>query len=71
MVAEGTDKIAAIILETIVGTNGILMPPDGYLRGVRELCDEFGILLIADEVMAGSRGPASGSPSTTGTSCPT
>ncbi|CCH73666.1 Aminotransferase class-III [Nostocoides australiense Ben110] len=53
MVAEGTDKIAAIILETIVGTNGILMPPDGYLRGVRELCDEFGILLIADEVMAG------------------
>lgn len=53
MLAEGSDKIAAIILETVVGTNGILVPPAGYLEGVRALCDEFGILLIADEVMAG------------------
>ena len=45
--------IAAIVLETVVGTNGILVPPDGYLQGVRELCDEHGIVMIADEVMAG------------------
>src|SRR4051794_11362692 len=50
---EGPSTVAAVILETIVGTNGILMPPDGYLAGVRELCDEFGIVMIADEVMSG------------------
>src|SRR3954451_14888098 len=50
---EGAHTIAAIFLETIVGTNGILIPPDGYLRGVRELCDRYGILMVADEVMAG------------------
>jgi taurine--2-oxoglutarate transaminase len=50
---EGPSTIAAIILETVVGTNGILVPPPGYLPGVREICDEFGIVLIADEVMAG------------------
>ncbi|MEO7236443.1 MAG: aspartate aminotransferase family protein [Lapillicoccus sp.] len=53
IVAEGSHTIAAVILETVVGTNGILVPPDGYLAGVRALCDEFGILYIADEVMAG------------------
>ena len=50
---EGAATIAAIILETVVGTNGILVPPPGYLAGVRELCDEHGIVFIADEVMAG------------------
>jgi taurine---2-oxoglutarate transaminase len=50
---EGPHTIAAFILETVVGTNGILIPPDGYLQGVRELCTKHGILLIADEVMAG------------------
>jgi taurine--2-oxoglutarate transaminase len=50
---EGAHTVAAILLETVVGTNGILVPPDGYLAGVRALCDEHGILLIADEVMAG------------------
>lgn len=50
---EGPHTIAAIILETVVGTNGILVPPPGYLHGVRDLCDRHGILLIADEVMAG------------------
>ena len=50
---EGAHTIAAIILETVVGTNGVLVPPDGYLTGVRQLCDEFGIVMIADEVMAG------------------
>ena len=50
---EGPGTIAGFILETVVGTNGVLVPPDGYLQGVRELCDRYGILMIADEVMAG------------------
>ncbi len=50
---EGPQTIAAFILETVTGTNGILVPPDGYLQGVRALCDKYGILLIADEVMSG------------------
>lgn len=50
---EGPQTVAAIILETVVGTNGILVPPPGYLEGVRAICDEFGIMMIADEVMAG------------------
>jgi taurine---2-oxoglutarate transaminase len=50
---EGGHTIAAFIMETVVGTNGILIPPDGYVRGVREICDRHGILLIADEVMSG------------------
>ncbi|MDG4798293.1 aspartate aminotransferase family protein [Micromonospora sp. WMMD1082] len=50
---EGPQTIAAIVLETVVGTNGILVPPDGYLAGVRELCDRHGIMLIFDEVMSG------------------
>jgi taurine--2-oxoglutarate transaminase len=50
---EGGHTVAAFILETVVGTNGILIPPDGYLKGIRELCDRHGIMLIADEVMAG------------------
>jgi taurine--2-oxoglutarate transaminase len=50
---EGPNTVAGIILETVVGTNGILVPPDGYLAGVRELCDRHGIVWIADEVMSG------------------
>jgi taurine--2-oxoglutarate transaminase len=50
---EGPATVAAIVLETVVGTNGVLIPPDGYLAGVRELCDRYGILLICDEVMSG------------------
>jgi taurine--2-oxoglutarate transaminase len=50
---EGPNTIAAVILETVVGTNGILVPPEGYLAGVRELCDRHGIVMIADEVMSG------------------
>ncbi len=50
---EGPQTIAAILLETVVGTNGVLVPPPGYLQGVRETCDEHGIVMIADEVMAG------------------
>ena len=50
---EGGHTIAAFIIETVVGTNGLLIPPDGYMQGVRELCDRHGIMLICDEVMAG------------------
>jgi len=53
IVFEGPHSIAAVVLETVVGTNGVLVPPPGYLAGVRALCDEFGILYIADEVMVG------------------
>lgn len=50
---EGPSSVAAILLESIPGTAGILVPPEGYMRGVRALADEFGIVLILDEVMAG------------------
>lgn len=53
IILEGAGTIAAIIMETVVGTNGILVPPPGYLAGVREICDRYGIVYIADEVMAG------------------
>ena len=50
---EGAHTVAAVILETIVGTNGLIVPPDGYLQSIREVCDRHGIVLICDEVMAG------------------
>lgn len=50
---EGPQTIAGLILETVVGTNGILVPPDGYLAGIRDICSRYGIIWIADEVMAG------------------
>ena len=50
---EGADTIGAILIETVVGTAGVLIPPDGYLAGVHDLCDRYGIVYIADEVMAG------------------
>jgi len=50
---EGPHTIAAMIIETVTGTNGVLIPPDGYLPGLRRLLDKYGILLICDEVMAG------------------
>jgi taurine--2-oxoglutarate transaminase len=53
LMVEGPGNVAAIMLEPVVGTNGILVPPDGYLQGVRERCDRHGIVMIADEVMAG------------------
>jgi len=53
LMVEGPQTVAAIMLESVVGTNGILVPPPGYMAGVREICDEFGIVFIADEVMAG------------------
>ncbi|GFZ33733.1 putative aminotransferase [Clostridium zeae] len=53
IIYEGPDSIAAIVLETITGSNGVIIPPKGYLPGVRALCDEFKILMICDEVMTG------------------
>ena len=53
VIFEGGDRIAAIILETVVGSNGIIIYPKNYLKGVRKICDEFGIMMICDEVMAG------------------
>lgn len=50
---ENPESVAAVILETVVGTNGLLVPPDGYLQSIRATCDKYGILLICDEVMAG------------------
>ena len=50
---EGPDTIAAILVESVTGTNGIIVPPDGYLPGVRRLCDRYGIVMICDEVMSG------------------
>lgn len=53
IIYEGPDSVAAIVMETITGSNGVIIPPKGYLPGVRKLCNEFGIMMICDEVMAG------------------
>lgn len=50
---EGPESIAAVMMESVTGTNGIIIPPDGYMQGVRQLCDKYGIVMIADEVMSG------------------
>jgi len=50
---EGPQTIAAFFVEPVTGTNGLLVPPDGYLRGVRDICTKYGILMVADEVMSG------------------
>jgi taurine--2-oxoglutarate transaminase len=50
---EGAETIAAILMESVTGTNGIIIPPDGYIQGVRAMCDKYGIVMIADEVMSG------------------
>lgn len=53
IIYECPDTVAAIVMETITGSNGVIIPPKGYLPGVRKICDEFGIMMICDEVMAG------------------
>ncbi len=50
---EGPESIAGILMESVTGTNGIIIPPEGYMQGVRKLCDKYGIVMIADEVMSG------------------
>ena len=53
IIYEGSESVAAIFLETVTGSNGVIIPPKGYLKGVREICDEFGIMMVCDEVMTG------------------
>jgi len=53
MMYENPNAIAAVFLETVTGTNGIIVPPQGYLQGLRKLCDKYGILMVCDEVMCG------------------
>ncbi len=50
---EGPETIAAVLMESVTGTNGVIIPPEGYMQGVRSLCDKYGIVMIADEVMSG------------------
>lgn len=50
---EGPETIAAILIESVTGTNGVIVPPAGYMQGVRALCDKYGIVMICDEVMSG------------------
>lgn len=52
IIYEGADNVAAIVMETITGSNGVIIPPEGYLPGVRKICDDW-IMMICDEVMAG------------------
>ncbi len=53
IIYEGPESVAAIVIETITGSNGVIIPPKGYLPGLRKICDDYGILLICDEVMTG------------------
>lgn len=53
IIYENPDAVAAIVMESVTGSNGIIIPPKGYLQGVRKICDEFGIMMVCDEVMAG------------------
>ncbi len=53
LAAEDASRVAAILIEPVIGSNGVIVPPPGYLAGLRAICDEFGILLIFDEVMTG------------------
>jgi taurine--2-oxoglutarate transaminase len=50
---ENPESFAAIFLETVTGTNGLIPPPNGYIQGIRKICDKYGILMVCDEVMAG------------------
>lgn len=50
---EGPQNIAGILMESVTGTNGVIIPPEGYMQGVREICDKYGIMMICDEVMSG------------------
>ena len=71
LLREGPDTVAAVILEGVVGANGVFVPPPGYWPMVRAICDRHGVLLIADEVLSGFGRTGAGSPSTTTASRPT
>src|SRR5262249_50972564 len=68
---RGPETVAAVLMEAMIGGSGMIVCQDGYLRGVREICDRHGIALIFEEVMTDSAGPAPGSPASTGTCCRT
>jgi taurine--2-oxoglutarate transaminase len=53
IIYENSTTVAAIFLETVTGSNGVIIPPKGYLKGIRAICDEFGIMMVCDEVMCG------------------
>jgi len=53
IIYEGAQSVAAIFIETITGSNGVIIPPKGYLKGLRKICDDYGIMLVCDEVMTG------------------
>lgn len=53
IIYEGAESVAAIFIETITGSNGVIIPPKGYLKGLRDICDDYGIMLVCDEVMTG------------------
>jgi taurine--2-oxoglutarate transaminase len=53
MMYEGPQNIAAVFIESVTGTNGLIVPPDGYMQGLRALCDKYNILLVCDEIMSG------------------
>jgi len=53
IIYENPNSVAAVVMETVTGSNGVIIPPEGYLQGIRKICDEFGILMIVDEVMTG------------------
>ncbi len=53
LIYEGADSVAAIVVETVTGSNGVIIPPKGYYPGLRAICDKYNILLICDEVMTG------------------
>lgn len=53
IIYEGRESVAAIFLESITGSNGVIIPPKGYMKGIRKICDEFGIMMVCDEVMTG------------------
>jgi taurine---2-oxoglutarate transaminase len=53
IIYEGRESVAAIFLESITGSNGVIIPPKGYMQGIRKVCDEFGIMMVCDEVMTG------------------
>ena len=53
MIQEGPDKISCLVMETMQGGGGVIETPKGYLKGIRELCTKYGILMVCDEVMVG------------------
>ena len=71
IIATGPETVALVVMEPVQNAGGCFTPPQGYFQGVREICDRYGILLCADEVITASAGSAPGSHPTSTTSAPT